>query len=242
MRWKRHHIEIKESVITVLCPPSFIESGKKAVLDTRKQIEDFIARYPEFKSSHTSLQPPPGSASLIKKMYQESGKVEVGPMAGIAGAVAEQCLKQLLKAGAREAVVDNGGDIALFIRQPLKVGIYAGEGFSLNLALDLEPRNQPLGICTSSGTVGHSFSYGLADAALVISENIVLADAAATAVANRVHSPDDLNSCFDILTCLSEIEGSLVILGDKISMWGKLPRIITSRDSRELITRGRGNE
>jgi ApbE superfamily uncharacterized protein (UPF0280 family) len=136
--------------------------------------------------------------------------------------------------------VDNGGDIALFIRQPLQVGIYAGEDFSLNLALDLEPRNKPLGICTSSGTVGHSFSYGLADAALVISENIVLADAAATAVANRVHSQDDLNACFDILADLPEIEGSLVILGDKISMWGKLPRIIKAQDARELITRGRG--
>ena len=240
MRWKKHHIEIKESVITVLCDPAFIEAGKKGILQVRKEIEDFISDHAEFESSHSPLNPPPGSAPVIKKMYTESKKAGVGPLAAVAGTVAAQCLEEVMKAGAPEAVVDNGGDIALFIRQPLKVGIYAGENFPLNLGFEVEPRTRPLGICTSSGTVGHSFSYGKADAAVVISENIILADAAATALANRVLSEDDLNSCFDFLTSLPEIEGSLVIWQDKISLWGTLPPLVKCKDASKLITRGRG--
>lgn len=240
MRWKKHHIEIKESVITVLCDPAFIASGRKGVVWFRKQIKNCIEQYPEFKSSHTPLPSPPDCHPVIQKMHTESQKAGVGPMAAVAGTVAEQCLESVLNAGASEAVVDNGGDIALFIHKSLNVGIYAGESFPLNLAFEIKPRSRPLGICTSSGTVGHSFSYGKADAAVVISENIILADAAATALANRVQSEDDLSSCFDFLTCLPEIEGSLVIWRDKISLWGKLPPIVKSKDARKLITRGRG--
>ncbi|MFO7889824.1 MAG: UPF0280 family protein [bacterium] len=238
MRWKRHHLEIKESIMSVLCKAAFIESGRKAIMHTRRQIEDIIAEYPDFKTTHAPLKLSGCTPSVIKKMCVESKKVEVGPMAAVAGTIADECLKTMIHVGAREAVVDNGGDIALFIRSPVNIGIYSGKNSPLNLAFQIKPRNNSLGICTSSGTVGHSFSYGKANAAVVISENIVLADAAATAIANRVSTENDLTSCFEILNKLPEIEGSLVILNDKISLWGKLPRIIKSNIREELITKG----
>jgi len=239
MRWVRHHIKIKESVLSVLCKSVFIKPVRKTILSSRRQIENVIAEHPEFLTAHHPLEFQHYPSSMIEKMCIESKKVNVGPMAAVAGIVAEQCLKRIIKAGAQEAVIDNGGDIAIFIQKPLNVGIYAGEQFFPDLAFKIIPRDKPLGICTSSGTVGYSFSYGDSDAAIVISENIVLADAAATALANRVHSPKDLPTCFEIFDNLPEIEGSMVIVGDKISMWGNLPQIIQSKETKELITRGR---
>jgi len=241
MSWERHHIEIKESVLSVLCKPAFIIPAKKAILYSRKHIEKVIAEHPEFLTSHHPVEFQQYSSSIIEKMCMESKRVNVGPMAAVAGLVAEQCLESIINAGAQEAVIDNGGDIALYINKPLNVGIYAGEQFPLSLAFRLHPRKEPMGICTSSGTVGHSFSYGKADAAIVISKNIVLADVTATALANRIQSPEDLSSCFEILEELPEIEGSMIILGDKISLWGNLPEIIQSEESKELITRGRNS-
>ena len=104
----------------------------------------------------------------------------------------------------------------------LQVGIYAGKDFSLNLALEVKPRNKPLGICTSSGTVGHSFSYGKADAAVVISENIVLADAAATAVGNLIKQPDDIPGGIVFARGIEGIKGLLIITGDKMGLWGEV--------------------
>ncbi len=241
MRWERHHIEIKESVLSVLCKPAFIKPVRKTILSSRRQIENVIAEHPEFLTAHHPLKFQHYPSSMIKRMCIESKKVNVGPMAAVAGLVAEQCLESIINAGAQEAVVDNGGDIAVFIHKPLNVGIYAGEQFFPDLAFKIIPRDKPLGICTSSGTVGHSFSYGNADAAIVISENIVLADAAATALANRIHSPGDLTTCFEILDDLPQIEGSMVILGDKISIWGNLPKITQSKEIKELITRGKNS-
>ena len=160
-------------------------------------------------------------------------------MASVAGAFAEACLRDMVHAGAEEAIVDNGGDIAFLIREPVRVGIFAGASKAGNLAFELEPRPEPFGICTSSGTVGPSFSYGRADAAVVISPNPVLADAAATALGNRVKGGDDLGSCFDFMESLHEIEGAMVIVGDKVALWGKLPGIVKAEVDAGLITRGK---
>jgi len=171
-------------------------------------------------------------------MCEEGRKVGVGPMATVAGALAQESLMAILDAGADEAVVDNGGDIAFFIRKPIRVGIYTGNTFIRELAFEVEPRDRPFGICTSSGTVGHSFSFGKSDAATVISSNVVFADAAATALGNRVREESDLESCFDVFKGLPEIEGAMVVLKNKVALWGTLPRLVRSQFNVDLITRG----
>ncbi|MBN1783036.1 UPF0280 family protein, partial [bacterium] len=102
----------------------------------------------------------------------------------------------------------------------------------------IQVTREPLGICTSSGTVGHSFSYGKADAAVVISRNIILADAAATALGNRVHQKEDLENCFDFLEDIREIQGALVVYQDQVAMWGALPELTEVRMDENIITRG----
>jgi len=162
--------------------------------------------------------------------------VGIGPMSAVAGTIARFALEAMIGAGATHAVVDNGGDIALINERSVIIGIYAGTSPLENLAFELPCRNTPLGICTSSGTVGPSMSFGFADAALAISKDISLADAAATALGNAVSESGNLGNCFDILD-ETGIEGALVIRGEEMALWGALPKIKRATLNPDLITR-----
>ena len=131
---------------------------------------------------------------LMAQVGQQTG---VGPMAAVAGAMAELIGKKLLDYSP-EVIVENGGDIFMKISRRRRIGIFAGNSpFTDKLALELEPEETPLGICTSSGTVGPSLSLGTTDATIVASTSAALADAAATAVGNLVKTADDLQGALD---------------------------------------------
>lgn len=237
-RWHRNHIEQDETIITLLCDHKFQEIAENSIRQFRNELVDYIAKFPEFKTSHTPLNPISGASLKIQEMHEVTSCVGVGPMACVAGLFSQLVLESVIEAGAEEAVVDNGGDIALMIKSPVLVGVYTGKESTQNLAFRIPATRKPLGICTSSGTVGHSFSYGKADAAIVISVNIPLADAAATALGNKVKNKADLENCFEFLNPLSEIQGAMVILGDQIAMWGDLPELVNMRVDEKLITKG----
>jgi len=239
MRWQREHFQHKETIVTFLCDKSFIHKGIDALKNARRILEDYCERDPEFQKSMVSYEPMADAPALVKRMAIESGKMGIGPMASVAGTFADAALFEMIQSGATDCVVDNGGDIACLIEQPITVGIYSGQDGMNGLAFEIEPRNEPLGICTSSGTVGHSFSYGKADAAVVLSKNIPLADAAATALANGVKGSEDLENCFQCLESIPDIEGALVIYHDQFALWGQLPQMVHSHVSADLITKGK---
>ena len=236
---QRRHFEYKTTIATLLAEPAFFEAGERSLRRSRDLLEAYILEDPVFLESHLPVSPQPGADALVVSMAAEAAKVGVGPMAAVAGAFAETCLCDMRGAGAEQAVVDNGGDIAFLIKHRVRVGIYAGASQIRDLAFELEPRPDPFGICTSSGTVGPSFSYGRTDAAVVVSRNTVLADAAATALGNRVRFNADLKTCFDFLETIEEIEGALVILGDRIALWGNLPRLVRAEIQMDRISRGK---
>ena len=236
---QRHHFEYKDTIVTVMSDPRYFEVADRALKRCRNVLEDYLQKDPVFRETHHPHVPLPGADALAVCMAETASKAGVGPMAAVAGAFAEACLLDMIHAGTEQAIVDNGGDIAFFIRKPVRVGIYTGASPVKNLAFEVEPRPEPFGICTSSGTVGPSFSYGRADAAVVVSADAILADAAATALGNRVRSETDLESCFDFMKSIREIEGALVILGDRVALWGRLPRLVRSKVDPELITKGK---
>ena len=239
MRFQRHHFELDQSIMTFLCPTTrLFETGAEAVKTSRHRLQTYIREHPEFTTSHVPLSPEPDAPAAVRHMCEASAKMGVGPMASVAGAIALEALEAILAEGASEAVVDNGGDIALFIREPLRVGIYAGFKGAHNLGFEIKPRDGILGVCTSSGTVGPSFSYGRCDAAVVIAEDVLLADAAATALGNQISVESDLHNAFGIFKELGEIEGAVAILGDKIALWGAPPRLTRMDVDRKLITMG----
>ena len=240
MRWKRHHIEIEESILTLICDTSFAADGVEAVKKTRLSIEEAVNQHSEFGGSHQPVDPPENASPVVRQMCAAGHKTGVGPMACVAGVIAHACLEAVLKAGAKEAVVDNGGDIALFICKPVLVGIYTGSKIFDRFAFQMEPENRIQGICTSSGMIGHSISYGKADAAIVFSNDLALADAAATALGNRIDKAGDLQNCFDFLKPLSQIQGAMAVFKENYAIWGDLPEIVEAGVDEERITFGTG--
>jgi hypothetical protein len=147
-------------------------------------------------------------------------------MAAVAGAVSDYIGEQLyLKNG--DVVIENGGDIFVQCGRPVTFGLYAGEHspFTGKVKFTVRSSGKPMGVCTSSGTVGHSLSFGKADAVCVISENATLADAAATALCNRVKKVSDIEEVLAHARSFKEITGVIAAIEDKIGIWGEIELI-----------------
>ncbi len=184
-------------------------------------MEAYIAEHPEFLHSLVPLPSDDLAPPLIRNMLQASRRAAVGPMAAVAGVIAEYVGQELLKKGCGQVMVENGGDLFLHRTTECRVAIYAGESpLSNRVGLRLSPREMPLGICTSSGTVGHSLSFGRADSVTVISQSTPLADAVATRLGNEVRGQGE-GGDFGIKKVLETglaIEGVLgvVVICDKL--------------------------
>jgi ApbE superfamily uncharacterized protein (UPF0280 family) len=143
-------------------------------------------------------------------------------MAAVAGAMAESVSKDLLKFS-KEVIVENGGDIYLATSKERRVAIYAGGSpLSLKIGILIKPEETPLGICTSSGTVGHSLSFGKADAVCILSKSAALADSAATAVGNLVQEKRDIEKGLERGKEIEGVLGTVIIVGEKIGVWGNI--------------------
>jgi ApbE superfamily uncharacterized protein (UPF0280 family) len=190
----------------------------------RDKIEEYINyKDKRFLASLKPIVVESTSHKIIKEMAEQSAKVNVGPMAAVAGAIAQFLGKDLLRRGFREVIVENGGDIFLKTTRMVKIGIYAGRNKAVNkMSLKIRPEQTPLGICTSSGKLGHSLSFGNADSVVVISKNAVLADAQATAVCNRVKTKGDIPRAISFGYSVKGIEGLVIILGKTLATWGKI--------------------
>ena len=191
-----------------------------SVIRHRAAIEDYAAQHPEFLTSFVPLKPAADAPLIVKRMCSAGELAGVGPMAAVAGAISEFVGMDLLRF-TPEVIVENGGDIFLKTLSIRRVGIYAGSSpLSEKIALEIPPASTPLGICTSSGTVGHSVSFGRADAAVILARDTALADAAATAVGNMVQSDADLRKAVRFASKIPSVSGAVVILGDKMAVWG----------------------
>ena len=235
----REHFRLKETIVTVSArEKSHIDAAKESIRVQRSYLEGYIKKDPFFM---VTLDPYDCKADdapeIVKQMIECCTVFGIGPMASVAGAIARFAVLEMTKAGATYAVVDNGGDICILNDQPIIVGIYAGSSPIRDLAIELPARCTPIGVCTSSGTVGPSISFGYADAAMVISEDAALADAAATALGNAVGSNGPLQECFQAID-RPGIDGALVIRGEEMALWGELPKLRRARMDAERITRG----
>jgi ApbE superfamily uncharacterized protein (UPF0280 family) len=193
-----------------------------SVLKHRASLETYIERHPLFLTTLDPYQAEAEAPAIIKEMARVSQLTGVGPMAAVAGAIAEAVGADLL-AFSPEVIVENGGDIFLKVSKKRLVGIYAGQSaFTKKIALEITPRETPLGICTSSGTVGHSLSLGSADAVIALSSSAALADAAATALGNVVKDADDISKAIDKAQSIEGLGGAVIIVGNKMGVWGKV--------------------
>jgi ApbE superfamily uncharacterized protein (UPF0280 family) len=178
---------------------------------------------PRFLTSLKPIEVELNAPAVVKYMASQSKKANVGPMATVAGSVAEFLGRDLLKKGYKEVIIENGGDIFLKTSKVRNVGFYAGKSKLWNrIALKIKPKDTPLGICTSSGTVGHSLNFGCADSVVIISKSATLSDAVATATCNIVQSKNDLQSALDFARSIKGVVGVVIILKNTLVSWGNV--------------------
>ncbi|MFX1252314.1 MAG: UPF0280 family protein [Promethearchaeota archaeon] len=235
---KRHYFRIKETIVTIIADEEFIPLAKREIWEKRSDLEQFILYNPLFRIALDPYNVPKNAPEIVKLMGEAGKKVGVGPMASVAGAIAYYAVKAMVEAGANYAVVDNGGDIAMYIDRPLVAGIYTGNREVKRIGFKFLPRTEIFGLCTSSATVGSSLSFGKVDAATVISKDVILADATATALGNSITQKNDLSIKKAMRKFMIEgIEGMTAIIDDKIGMCGELPKIVNTKINYDLITK-----
>ncbi len=199
-----------------------IELAKAVVREERHLLKEYIHRHPVFLTTLEPYQPLPDAPFSVVEMSRAAQLAGVGPMAAVAGYFSETVGKKLA-AFSREVIVENGGDIWLKTSKTRRVGIFAGNSpFTHRIALEIRPGRTPLGICTSSGTVGHSLSFGKADAMVILSPSATLADAVATAACNMVQKAEDLERAVNFALGIPGVVGAVSILDDKMAVRGKI--------------------
>jgi len=221
----KFEVIVKETDLLVRAERDLSKQARESVLKYRYQLETYIVMNPEFQESLVPLKDDPDVPEIVREMIRTSRLANVGPMAAVAGAMAEWVSKDLLELS-REVIVENGGDIYLATSKERTIGIYAAESpFSLKIGDVIRPEETPLGICTSSGTVGPSLSFGKADAVCIISKSAALADAAATAVGNIIQEKKDIELGLERGKEIEGVLGTLIIVGDKMGVWGDIKLI-----------------
>ena len=210
----------KETDLYIRANSNLQRKAQRLVPKYRQQLEQYIEKNPEFQTSLKPLPIPTNAPHIVLDMLEAGQKANVGPMAAVAGAIAEYVGRELLEFSP-EIIVENGGDIFLKNGKKLIVGIYAGNSpLTGKLGLEIMPEETPLGICTSSGTVGHSLSFGKADAVVTVAGSATLADAAATAICNQVKNPNDIGSAIELGRKITGLKGIVIIIGSAIGVWG----------------------
>lgn len=216
------NVVVKETDLYIRAAIDLKRKALKLVLKYRDTLERYIEHHPLFL---TTLKPIPideDAPIIIKSMAEAADKVGVGPMAAVAGAIAEFVGKELLDFSP-EVIVENGGDIFLKSLKTRLVGIYAGDSpLTGKIGFEIEAQDTPIGISTSSGTVGHSLSFGKADAVVTICRSSPLADAAATAIGNLIMSPRDIERGIEFAKGIDDLHGIIIIKDDQMGVWGNI--------------------
>jgi uncharacterized protein len=239
----RKRIRIEETDLILKTDRSG-ENIPNFIIKQRLELKNYIRVNPDFLTSFepimvgvasttlgvrkSILQEPP---LIVKLMARAGRKGNVGPMAAVAGSISQLCMGFLISKGAKYVIVDNGGDISLKTNKDVIIGLYAGESsLSGHLGFKIQHRKTPMGICTSSGTVGHSISFGRSDSVTVFAKEASIADALATSIANSalgVNDHDAVQSSLEKAEDFRKImDGVLVVVGEHAGTIGRIPKLV----------------
>jgi len=229
-------IQVRETDLQVLAPVEVSQAALHLVIQYRNQLESYLPHQPRFLEALTPLPDDPAAPPLVRAMLQAGEITEVGPMAAVAGVIAEYVGRDLLKLpGCDEVVVENGGDIFIYRKQTATIAIFAGPSpLSNRVGLKIRADQMPCGVCTSSATVGHSLSLGKADAVTVVAASACLADAAATRIGNTVKSKADLGRALEVAGAIPGLTGVVIIIGEELGAWGDLELVEIEQNTRRV--------
>lgn len=215
----------REAVLRVCCDR--FDAVTEELVRQRRILADYIGLQPAFGDSLEPIALLPDAPEIAQRMARAARLVGVGPMAAVAGAMAQFAAEAGLRAGAAEAIVENGGDIYLQATEPVTIGSHTGtSALADRLAFSLEPADTPIAICSSSGTMGHSMSRGQCDLATVVAKDAALADAAATLAANLVKTVAEVDSTLERIAQIEGIDGLMIVKNNHVGLAGRLPSLI----------------
>lgn len=229
MKPKIYEKEISLASTHLLLKTDVNENLEEYILNQRNIIQKQINDNPQFNGYEpVDLITSP---RILELMTKAGIIADIGPMSSVAGSISQICLEYLQKYGTKYSVLENGGDIALKTNIELILGIYAGESiFTNNIALKLKPKKEGYGICTSSGTVGPSKSFGKTDATIVLGTEASVCDSLATKIGNCGNGEDDEeivnNSLEKAEDYLEYCDGVIVIKGEYLAKVGHIPKIV----------------
>ncbi|RJX28193.1 MAG: UPF0280 family protein [Desulfurivibrio sp.] len=216
-------VSVRETDLLILADRDVTDQAAHLVMQYRSHLETYISRHPQFLTSLIPLAPDPLAPPIVKEMLQASAIAGVGPMAAVAGAIAEFVGRALLQTSVEEIIIENGGDIFMSRKQHSRAAIFAGASpLSNKIAIKIPRSFMPLGICTSSGTVGHSLSFGQADSVTVLAPSASLADAAATRLGNELKTKADMNHALAVARNLPGLLGVVIVKDDHLGVWGEI--------------------
>lgn len=210
-----------ESDLLISATMDLASKARQVLAELRGELQGYIDRDLRFLKSLTPVDVLPSAPSLVKQMARAARCYDVGPMAAVAGAIAEAVGERLLE-DSSQVIVENGGDIFMKAEGRRAVALYAGEDspFSGKLRILVDADGAPLGICTSSATVGHSLSLGAADAVVAIAPSAALADAAATAICNSINQDSDIGLALKREKERGLLKGLVISLDRRLGVWG----------------------
>lgn len=209
---------------------------KRFIFSIRRDLKNHILTNNEFAVALKPIKIPENELSdIVFKMYESSNIADVGPMACVAGTISEMSLDYLIRNDSEYSIVENGGDISLVNDRKVLCGIYSNnEILGNNIAFEIKKRNKPLGICTSSGKIGHSISFGEADSVTIVGKSSSVCDGIATRIANAVVGETDEDKVFNALECCDSLkeffESALIICSENVGTVGRLPKIVETDD------------
>ena len=231
----------EESDLLISAEANYSSTALSLLRNVRHALRGYIEKNPDFTESLLPLTPTPDMPPVVMSMCRAARRCGVGPMAAVAGAIAD-FVGQGLAGFSPEIIVENGGDVYLHPTRERIVGLYAGEEnpISSRLGLLCRPRGRPWGIASSSGTLGRSLSFGKADLVVTIAEETALADAAATAIANRVYdsSATVRSIAITFARSIKDLEGCLIIFHNTLEIWGNVELVELRRQTRSCMNRG----
>ncbi|MEA1993750.1 MAG: UPF0280 family protein [Euryarchaeota archaeon] len=241
MELYREELIHRESRIKLIVDDEFLaEKAYDELLTLRAEIEEYIGENPLFKTSLRPYSVTEDAPEIVKRMAEGAEIANVGPMAAVAGTIAEFLCRRIIEKGASTAIVEKGGDIFACTEKPIIIGLFSGSKKLANtLAFTLNKENTPLAICSSSSFLGHSLSFGGCDLATIFSPKAAVADAVATAVGNMVSDERDVAPALEWAVSRESVDGAMILKDEKLGMIGEIPSLIRTNDTKvkEKITK-----
>lgn len=222
---------VKETDLWIMAERELAAEALEAILNHRRGLERYLTEHPRAAVSLHPLPDDPLAPAVMRRMLAAGQAAGTGPMAAVAGAIAEAVARDLMKYSP-QVVVENGGDLYLALAGDLTVGLHAGPSpLSGRVGLAVSADQMPLAMGTSSATVGHSLSLGKADAATIVAVDAALADACATALGNRVSTQEDMAPAIQWAQGVPGVLGALVVLGRHLAAWGEIALVDLQKDT-----------